>query len=170
MGEGYYFCCKALLVCIWRNGTKYSWHFAIRGCKCRMQRHETHFFLSFWLLSDRCSAVPTRLLDYFSLPEWPRPRKAASKKRLKNYAYILTVHFAIWKSGVFLQFLLLANKARGALLHGVWKSQKKSHSIWRAKRATFTFWVDESSLKMPKKVPFGEFLKTWNLQSNNVTR
>ena len=101
MGEGYYFCCKALLVCIWRNGTKYSWHFAIRGCKCRMQRHETHFFLSFWLLSDRCSAVPTRLLDYFSLPEWPRPRKAASKKRLKNYAYILTVHFAIWKSGGF---------------------------------------------------------------------
>ena len=28
--------------------------------------------------------------------------------------------------------------------HGVWKSQKKSHSTLRAKRATFTFWVDKS--------------------------
>ena len=30
------------------------------------------------------------------------------------------------------------------LRHGVWKSQKKSHSTLRAKRATFTFWVDKS--------------------------
>ena len=28
--------------------------------------------------------------------------------------------------------------------HGVWKSQKKSHSTLRAKRATFAFWVDKS--------------------------
>ena len=28
----------------------------------------------------------------------------------------------------------------------------------RAKRATFTFWVDKSSLKVPKTVNFGEFL------------
>ena len=28
--------------------------------------------------------------------------------------------------------------------HGVWKSQKKSHSTLRAKQATFTFWVDKS--------------------------
>ena len=28
--------------------------------------------------------------------------------------------------------------------------QKKSHSTLRAKRATFTFWVDKSSLKRPK--------------------
>ena len=27
---------------------------------------------------------------------------------------------------------------------GVWKSQEKSHSTLRAKRATFTFWMDES--------------------------
>ena len=53
-----------------------------------MQRHETHFFLSFWLLSDRCYAVPTRLLDYFSLPEWPRPRKAAfATKKLRLHPY-----------------------------------------------------------------------------------
>ena len=30
------------------------------------------------------------------------------------------------------------------VLHGLWKSQKKSHSILRAKRAMFTFWVDKS--------------------------
>ena len=38
--------------------------------------------------------------------------------------------------------------------------RKKSHSTLRAKRATFTFWLDKSSLKMPKMVQFGEFLKT----------
>ena len=41
--------------------------------------------------------------------------------------------------------------------HGVWKSQKKSHSTLRAKRATFTFWVDQSYLKMPKMLHFGDF-------------
>ena len=50
------------------------------------------------------------------------------------------------------------------------KSQKKSHTTLRAKRATFTFWVDNSSLKMPKKIHFGEFLKTRILPSNSVTR
>ena len=33
---------------------------------------------------------------------------------------------------------------KGKLAHGVWKSQKKSHSTLRAKRATFTIWVDQS--------------------------
>ena len=54
--------------------------------------------------------------------------------------------------------------------HSVWKSQNKSHSTLRAKRATFTFWVDKSWLKMPKMVHFCEFLKTWSLRSNSVTR
>ena len=41
----------------------------------------------------------------------------------------------------------------------------------RAKRATFTIWVDKSSLKMPKNGPFWRvFLKTWSLRSNSVTR
>ena len=39
------------------------------------------------------------------------------------------------------------------------KIPKKSHSTLRAKRAMFTFWVDKSSLKMPKIVNFCEFLK-----------
>ena len=43
-------------------------------------------------------------------------------------------------------------------------------STLRAKRATYTFRVDKSSLKMPKMVHFGEFLKTWRLWSNSVTR
>ena len=44
--------------------------------------------------------------------------------------------------------------------HDVCKSQKKSHSTLRGKRATLTFLVlDKSSLKMPKMINFGEFLK-----------
>ena len=50
------------------------------------------------------------------------------------------------------------------------KITEKSHSILRAKRATFTFWVDKNSLKMPKMVHFDEFLKTWSLRSKSVTR
>ena len=42
--------------------------------------------------------------------------------------------------------------------HGVWKSQKKSHSTLRVKRATFTLWVDKSLLKMPK---IGQFWRVF---------
>ena len=38
--------------------------------------------------------------------------------------------------------------------HSVWKSPQKSHSTLRAKRATFTFWVDKSSLKNAKNGQF----------------
>ena len=44
-------------------------------------------------------------------------------------------------------------------IYRVWKLQKKSHITLRA---TFTFWVYKSSLKMPKMVHFGGFLKTWS--------
>ena len=37
------------------------------------------------------------------------------------------------------------------LTHGVWKSQKKSHSTLRAKRATFTFYVDKKFIKKCQK-------------------
>ena len=88
---------------------------------------------------------------------------SASKSGLQKTTKKLRLHpystFCDLKKRFFLQFLLLANKARGALLHGVWKSQKKSHSIWRAKRATLTFWVDKSLLKMPKMVNFASFWK-----------
>ena len=50
----------------------------------------------------------------------------------------------------------LFHVANSSLNHSVWKSLKMSHSTLRA---TFTFWVDKSLLKMPKMVNFGEFLK-----------
>ena len=53
---------------------------------------------------------------------------------------------------------------------GVWKSKKKSHLTLRAKRATFTFWVDKISSKMPKMIHFDEFLKNQSLRPNSVTR
>ena len=56
------------------------------------------------------------------------------------------------------------------LLHGVWKSQTKSHSTLRAKRAMLTFWINKSKFKMPTIVYFGEFLKIWSLRSNSVTK
>ena len=42
------------------------------------------------------------------------------------------------------------NKMNDLKTHGVWKSHKKSHFTLRVKRATVTFWVDKSSLKMPR--------------------
>ena len=47
-----------------------------------------------------------------------------------------------------------------SLLHSVRKSQKKSHSLLRAKRATYTFWVDKSSLKCQKLSILASFWKT----------
>ena len=49
-------------------------------------------------------------------------------------------------------------------LQDVRKSQKKvSFNI-------VSEWVDKSWLIMPKMVHFGEFLKTWSLRSNSITR
>ena len=88
---------------------------------------------------------------------WHHTNKVLKKKEINN----LTV-----KKVLYLDMLWPLAKR----VHGVWKSQKKSHSTLRAKRATYTFRVDKSSLKMPKMVHFGEFLKTWRLWSNSVTR
>ena len=41
-----------------------------------------------------------------------------------------------------------------------WKAPKKSHSLLRAKRTTFLFWVDKSSLEMPKVVNLARFWKS----------
>ena len=50
------------------------------------------------------------------------------------------------------------------------KITKKSHSTLRAKRAKFTFWVDKSSFKMPKKCLFWRFFENLKFASNSVTR
>ena len=55
------------------------------------------------------------------------------------------------------------NQLRRRQVHSVWKSQKKSHSILRAKWATFTFWVDKSSWRMPKNDPFWRFFENLKL-------
>ena len=45
---------------------------------------------------------------------------------------------------------LIQNDHMNLNIHGVWKSQKKSHLKLRAKRATFTFWVAKHLLKKAK--------------------
>ena len=72
----------------------------------------------------------------------------------KNLQYTLNwteIEFLVDKSNwIFSHYLF-------SLGHGVWKSEKKSHSTLRA---TLTFWVDKSWLKIQKMGHFGEFLKT----------
>ena len=80
---------------------------------------------------------------------------------LRSYVYILSGQKFI-KNAKNSQFLVS--------LHCIWKSQKKSHSILRAKRATFTFWVGKSWLKMPKNSPIWRVFEKLSLRSNSVTR
>ena len=71
----------------------------------------------------------------------------------------VTFQQSIWANGLFKE-------------HSVWKSQKMYHLTLRAKRATFTFWADKSSLKMPKIVDFDDFWKIWSFcaQTFNGTK
>ena len=63
------------------------------------------------------------------------------------------------------------NSVWTAMRDQVWDSiTKKSHLILQAKRATFTFWVDKSSLKMAIMIHFDEFLRIWRFRLNSVTR
>ena len=55
------------------------------------------------------------------------------------------------------------------LRNSVWKFFKKSHSKLRAKRATFNFWVDKSSLKMPKNCQFWQVFENLNHVARQVT-
>ena len=61
---------------------------------------------------------------------------------LRKLQCLLMLFSVVWegKDRLFTCRLSLSTTLR----HGVWKSQKKSHSTLRAKRATFTFWVDKS--------------------------
>ena len=51
----------------------------------------------------------------------------------------------------------------------VFENHRKS-LIQHCELTTFTFWVDKSSLKMPKIVNLAIFLKIWSLRLNSVTR
>ena len=64
------------------------------------------------------------------------------------------------------------NKQAGSDIQFIQGENHRKSLIWYCERseATFTFWLDKSSSKMPIMVHFGDFLKTWSLQSNSVTR
>ena len=74
--------------------------------------------------------------------------------------YFFFIKAQNWKDALLCQASILV-KAVGVLrkdkihwestCHGVWKSQKKSHSTLRAKRATFTFWVEKKLIKKFQK-------------------
>ena len=55
-------------------------------------------------------------------------------------------------------FLKLVFK-KSKYTHGVYKSQKKSHSTLWAQQTTFTYWVDKTQkfIKNAKNAQFGEF-------------
>ena len=65
----------------------------------------------------------------------------------------------------FIQEILEFQKKMTSSVTECLKITEKSHSTLRAKRATFTFCVDKSSLKMPKMVDFCGFLNTLSLQT-----
>ena len=89
-----------------------------------------------------------------------------SEKLLRFFIRFFHVKLTDFPSSIFHTFFLtwFGNLARCL------KITEKSYSTLRAKPATFTLWVDKSSLKEPKTVHFCEFLKTWSLRSNRVTK
>mgnify|MGYP006903851619 CR=1 FL=1 len=119
-----------------------------------------------WLIVSRSERISARFL----VPNTLRRVVAASSlvewlKRQTKWSFEIPIiwlrHHSrpITALSFNLHLLGLYNKT---VLHWV----KKSHSTLRAKRATFT----KDYSKMPKMVHFGEFLKTWSLWSNSVTR
>ena len=64
---------------------------------------------------------------------------------------------------------LLATPINFSKLFTVFENDRKSH-IQHCKRSELRLHYDKSSLKMPKIVHFGEFLKIWSLQSNSLNR
>ena len=108
-------------------------------------------------------------LALLPMPDWRKLQKS---------------HFSsnLIKPKVFLSYDILSKQLKNvgsARTFVVWvshtsqclKMPKKSHFTLRAKRATFTFWVDKSSLEMPKMVNFSSFWKMRHFEefSNNVT-
>ena len=103
-------------------------------------------------------------LNVWGMRIWKKPFTYLLKNELWIFALKINSSFTVISKNVAKLIQILARKFKDFWsffhsMHSVWKSQKKSHSSLRAKRATFTFWVDKSLLKMPKMVNFGEFLK-----------
>ena len=86
-----------------------------------------------------------------------------------------TLEFKTWSVWQMTEFLVKQRvfKQIETWEYTVFENHRKSLiqvSTLRAKQATFPFWVDKSWIKMPKMIHFGQFLKTWSLRSNSVTR
>ena len=70
--------------------------------------------------------------------------KLQFSSRILKAAAGKTATFKIRRPKQLLQLEGIESRKLNFSIHGVWKSQKKSHSTLRAKRATYTFWVDKS--------------------------
>ena len=138
----------------------------------KLSQQKWRFFLYCYLLYHKSFLFKKLLIAFFWLFSVDRVENKTlalhkvTRSQMGSYLCIATNGYppAVSKK------VQLKVNCKFQFIHSVWKSTKKSHSTLRAKRATFIFWVDKSSLKMPKMVNFGEFLKTWSLRSNSVTR
>ena len=109
-------------------------------------------FISSRLMMEALTVVISKKESFSS---YQKTRSNELKIRFDLNLILLTVSWVMksWKFYIRIAFydVIILLKI---LDHGVWKSQKKSHSTLRAKRGTFTFCVDECSLKSAKNGPF----------------
>ena len=84
-------------------------------------------------------------------PKWDFGALKNEKTRWKMASFhtIRRIFLLLWYQFFHTQFNLAITKRcvlhiHRLSYHSVWKSRKKSHSTLRAKRATFTFWLDQS--------------------------
>ena len=98
--------------------------------------------------------------------------KTFSLQRIPRFVWILRYFVAAqhyWKKwNIYIEFQVVnlkfnvKTKCKNVKIwHDVWNHRKSL--VEQCGRTTFTFWVD-------KMAHFGEFLKTWSLRSNSVTR
>ena len=133
-----------------------------RISNCLQDEWAHAFFFYCWIISSR-QQLPSLLL--------PTPQKIChtadddsilDSRRSKSSRNWLTVQptkeVALYKENTKLKRKrFFVQRIFILLLHGVWKSQKMSHSTLRAKRATFTFWMDKSLSKMTKMLNLASF-------------
>ena len=111
--------------------------------------------------------TPSRLLRMIP-QEWVALERNWMRRKtiLFIYPWISIMSFKLHCLAMESRFMNTNFQAFKYLCHCVWKSQKKSHSTLRAKRALFIFWVDKSSLKMPKMFILANF---WKLKACGQT-
>ena len=83
------------------------------------------------------------LFRYGIMLRWWRHKKQGSDSQLTKRSR--GSHTTVMDTFIFYHF---RGNPKISTYHSVWKSPKMSSSTLRAKRATFTIWVDKSSLKL----------------------